>query len=72
MMTVPMMNMRTTLPLVIGPVRAITNGKIARSANRSMRLPGRITDSRMAIGTSSSEAEITDGWPIRMAESRPM
>ncbi|MND08946.1 hypothetical protein D3C83_319140 [compost metagenome] len=66
-----MMIMRNTLPFTIGAAIATTKGMTARSANRMIRLPGRMTDRRIATGTSTSELAIAAGWPMRMAESSP-
>jgi hypothetical protein len=51
---------------------ATKNAVAARSAAGRVVLPGRIAASSSVIGMSRIPAVIVIGWPIRIAESRPM
>ena len=70
--TTPTSTIRMTLPLAAGATCVSQKTSTARSANRIMRLPGRMMDSKIAMGTRIMPVAIFAGWPVSTAESRPM
>ena len=70
MTTVPMMSERNMLPRQMARIRQMRNVMTARSANGSMRLPGRITARRMVMGVMSSVSVILQRYYFKLTHGK--
>ncbi|CRH94423.1 Uncharacterised protein [Chlamydia trachomatis] len=68
----PPITVRTIFPLKTAAIRQTTKGIVAKSPNGKFVFPGKITASKIVIGTSNKELDKTAGCPTERAESIPI